>query len=127
MNTYRLRKRHLGIAAMLAGLAMSGTALSNERMSATDKIGKMDTNGDGMLSAEEHAAGAKKMFEKMDANRDGNVTAAEMEAGHKAMKDHKSMQHDKSMQDQPMPAEAPMDNKPVDPADPPQTPMDDGN
>jgi Ca2+-binding EF-hand superfamily protein len=42
----------------------------------------MDTNGDGKISAEEHAAGAKKMFEKMDANKDGKVTAAEMDAAH---------------------------------------------
>jgi Ca2+-binding EF-hand superfamily protein len=42
----------------------------------------MDTNGDGKISAEEHAAGAKAMFDKMDENKDGKVTSAEMEAGH---------------------------------------------
>ena len=41
----------------------------------------MDTNKDGKVSAEEHAAAAKKMFDMMDANRDCKVTAAEMNAG----------------------------------------------
>ena len=35
----------------------------------------MDTDQDGSISATEHAAGAKKMFEKMDADGDGIVTA----------------------------------------------------
>ncbi len=52
---------------------------------ADDKAKMMDTNGDGMVSSAEHAAGAKKMFGAMDANADGNVTAAEMDA-HKAAK-----------------------------------------
>ena len=40
---------------------------------------------DGSISATEHAAGAKKMFEKMDADGDGIVTAEEMDAAHKDM------------------------------------------
>lgn len=52
---------------------------------ADDKAKMMDTDGDGMVSSAEHAAGAKKMFGAMDANADGNVTAAEMDA-HKAAK-----------------------------------------
>lgn len=42
----------------------------------------MDANGDGRLSREEHASGARRMFETMDANKDGKVTAAEMDAAH---------------------------------------------
>ena len=42
----------------------------------------MDANGDGRISAAEHAAGARKMFIAMDANRDGQVSAAEMDAVH---------------------------------------------
>ncbi len=43
---------------------------------------KMDANKDGMVSAAEHAAGARQMFDTMDANKDGRVTAAEMDAAH---------------------------------------------
>jgi len=42
----------------------------------------MDANGDGRVSRDEHAAGAKRMFDAMDANKDGRVTAAEMDAAH---------------------------------------------
>jgi hypothetical protein len=45
----------------------------------------MDTDGDGKLSPEEHAAGAKKMFDMMDADKDGMVNAEEMEAAHEKM------------------------------------------
>jgi hypothetical protein len=45
--------------------------------------GKMDTNGDGMVSAAEHAAGSTAKFHSMDADMDGNVTAAEADAFHK--------------------------------------------
>lgn len=50
----------------------------------------MDSNGDGKISAEEHAAGAKAMFEKMDADHDGTVTAAEMTAAHEKMAGQKA-------------------------------------
>jgi Ca2+-binding EF-hand superfamily protein len=40
----------------------------------------MDDNGDGRVSAREHAAAAKRMFETMDRNDDGKVSAAEMDA-----------------------------------------------
>lgn len=42
----------------------------------------MDTNADGKISPDEHAAGAAKMFETMDADKDGKVTASEMSAAH---------------------------------------------
>jgi Ca2+-binding EF-hand superfamily protein len=42
----------------------------------------MDANGDGRISAAEHAASAKKMFGTMDINKDGKVTASEMDASH---------------------------------------------
>jgi Ca2+-binding EF-hand superfamily protein len=51
-------------------------------MSAAEKIKAIDTNGDGKLTAEEHQAGSKMMFEKMDADHDGFLTKAEMVAGH---------------------------------------------
>jgi Ca2+-binding EF-hand superfamily protein len=49
---------------------------------AADKIKMIDTNGDGALSAEEHAAGSRQMFDKMDADGDGYLTKAEFKAGH---------------------------------------------
>ncbi|MDR0183974.1 hypothetical protein [Lysobacter arvi] len=38
----------------------------------------MDLDGDGVVTAAEHAAGARALFEHMDANRDGRVTREEM-------------------------------------------------
>lgn len=54
-------------------------------MSSAEKIAKLDTNGDGQLSAGEHAAGSEQMFQKMDTDQDGQLTAAEITAGHKSM------------------------------------------
>jgi len=61
---------------------MGGKAGDKMKMSSADKIKKIDTDGDGAISAAEHDAASAQMFEKMDANGDGNVTAAEMKAGH---------------------------------------------
>lgn len=41
---------------------------------------QMDSNGDGAISAEEHAAGAAKHFAAMDSNGDGKVTKDEMKS-----------------------------------------------
>jgi Ca2+-binding EF-hand superfamily protein len=60
-------------------------------MSAAEKIKVIDTNGDGILSTEEHAAGAKGMFGKMDSDSDGFLTKAEFTAGHAKLM-HKSAQ-----------------------------------
>jgi hypothetical protein len=46
-----------------------------------DKMQMMDANKDGVVSASEHAAGARSMFGKMDADGDGRVT-------HKGMPGH---------------------------------------
>lgn len=51
-------------------------------MSAAEKIKAVDTNGDGKLTADEHQAGSKMMFEKMDTDHDGFLTKTEMVAGH---------------------------------------------
>jgi Ca2+-binding EF-hand superfamily protein len=58
---------------------------SKDMMSSADKIRVIDTNGDGALSAEEHEAGSRSMFQKMDSDRDGALTVAEIAAGHAAM------------------------------------------
>jgi Ca2+-binding EF-hand superfamily protein len=54
-------------------------------MSSQDKIKAIDTNKDGSLSAEEHAIGAKTMFEKMDKDKDGFLTAVELQKGRDAL------------------------------------------
>jgi hypothetical protein len=64
---------------------ITGNAAQKSDMSSADKIKAIDTNADGMLSADEHATGSKAMFEKMDADKDGTLTKAEFDAGHAAM------------------------------------------
>ena len=54
-------------------------------MSAAAKIKVVDKDGDGVLPASEHEAGARAMFGKMDANRDGYLSKAEWDAGHAAL------------------------------------------
>ena len=49
------------------------------------KFKMMDTNNDGFVSADEHAAGAKIAFSKMDTDHDGYLTKAELKAGHEKM------------------------------------------
>ena len=66
---------------------------------ASEKIKAIDTDGDGILTAEEHAAGAKKMFATMDANKDGKVTAAEMDAAHEKVTGHKASKGEMSAAD----------------------------
>jgi Ca2+-binding EF-hand superfamily protein len=45
-------------------------------------IKPMDSNNDGMVSAEEHAAATEKDFNTMDANHDGQLSADEMRIGY---------------------------------------------
>lgn len=59
------------------------------RKSSADKIAKMDTNGDGALSASEHANGAQAMFQEWDTDRSGSLSRQEMAKGH-AMKKNRA-------------------------------------
>ena len=62
--------------ALASGLAVCGAALG----AAPSEFDAMDANGDGRISAGEHALAAASMFKAMDADGDGRVTAAEMDA-----------------------------------------------
>jgi Ca2+-binding EF-hand superfamily protein len=53
--------------------------------SAAAKIKMIDTDQDGTISAAEHEAGARKMFDKMDKDHNGKLSAAELQAGHDKM------------------------------------------
>jgi len=75
-----MKQRTLALAAAIALLA--GAAIAQTQPSQSE-FAAMDTNGDGKVSRDEHAAAARKMFATMDANGDGKVTAAEMDAAHK--------------------------------------------
>jgi Ca2+-binding EF-hand superfamily protein len=75
----------LGVAGLAAIFCMGSVREARAHGDVDAEFQKMDTNGDGKISPDEHAAGAKMMFTKMDANNDGKVTAAEMDAAHAKM------------------------------------------
>ena len=64
---------------------VTGKKAKKTDMSATEKIKVIDTDGDGILTADEHAAGSRAMFEKMDTDKDGFLTKDELAAGHAQM------------------------------------------
>jgi hypothetical protein len=72
-------------AEMDAYRAMKKDSSEGRQVSSADRIKQIDTNGDGIMSADEHAANARSMFSRMDTNQDGQLTAAELKAGHKRM------------------------------------------
>jgi Ca2+-binding EF-hand superfamily protein len=65
--------------------SITGRKATKSDMTAADKIKVVDTDRDGVLTAEEHAAGSRAMFEKMDTDKDGFLTKAELAAGHANM------------------------------------------
>ncbi len=69
-------------AEMTAARDKMGAKPMANQMSAADKIKAIDTDGDGVLTAEEHAAGSRSMFDRMDTDRDGFLSKAEFGAGH---------------------------------------------
>ncbi len=64
---------------------VTGRKATKSEMSAADKIKVVDTDGDGVLTAEEHAIGSRAMFEKMDTDKNGFLTKEELAAGHAGM------------------------------------------
>lgn len=91
--------RHVCHLAILCALALSSVVLAGDppkKKAADTHFKAMDTNGDGRLSPDEHAAGAKKMFDTMDANKDGTVTSGEMDAAHEKVTGKKATKADMS-------------------------------
>jgi len=85
MDSFASKIIPVGIASILCGIAMAGGGKD-------DHMKMMDANGDGKVTAAEHADGCKQMFTKMDSNQDGRVTVAEMDAASPMMKHHKDHQ-----------------------------------
>lgn len=75
---------------LLAGSAFAGDA--------GDKFRSMDTDGDGRVTATEHANAAQAMFTEADTNRDGSLSMQEVEAHWKKWSDD-TKSHDKQMHD----------------------------
>lgn len=67
----------VGVEEMDAAEAGLGSARSTDPAA---RIRAADADGDGQLSREEHARGARTMFDQMDADRDGRLTGAEIRA-----------------------------------------------
>lgn len=68
-----------------ADQTVTGRKAAKSHMSAVDKIKMIDKDGDGIISADEHAVGSAEMFTKMDADKDGFLSKAESMAGHASM------------------------------------------
>ena len=94
----------VGFALATSAYAGGGSGQAEMKM--------MDTDQDGSISVTEHAAGAKKMFGKMDADGDGIVTAQEMGAAHKDMPTH-SEQSETVSSRQPEPRTSDASGKPL--------------
>jgi Ca2+-binding EF-hand superfamily protein len=100
------------------GVALATTAAyagddESKRGSGQVELQMMDTDHDGSVSATEHAAGAKKMFEKMDADGDGIVTAQEMGAAHQDMPTARSEHSGTVSSRQPEPGTSDASGKPL--------------
>lgn len=66
---------------VLAGLAASASAFGQ----ANPMFQHMDTNHDGRISLQEHAAAEQATFNRIDANHDGQLTADEMRTARLAL------------------------------------------
>lgn len=78
---------HVGSAAARADGSVSPHEVANVQaaapaeLSAAEKIRLGDRDGDGRLSAAEHAAGATALFARLDADGDGFLNRLECEGG----------------------------------------------
>lgn len=58
---------------------------SGHELSAAEKIKAVDADGDGVLTAAEHAAGSQRMFDTMDTDHDRALSKNELREGHARM------------------------------------------
>ena len=72
------------LAAFLGAMLAAPAVLAQHH----DMHGMMDADGNGAVSAAEHAAAAQAMFDKADANHDGSLDADEMKGAHAGMAKH---------------------------------------
>ena len=86
MSVSSASKLYAVALGVIAGSGFSLPVIAGDGPDCQQKMTRMNVegNGDGQISAAEHAAGADKRFEMMDANKDGKVTAAEIDASHGA-------------------------------------------
>jgi len=66
---------------------MKHDGMKHEGMDHDGMLKMADSNRDGAVTAAEHAAAAKAMFDRMDANHDGRIAGTEFEAVHQGMRD----------------------------------------
>jgi hypothetical protein len=59
----------------------TGNLLGPAELTTAEKIQRLDTNADGVISQTEHATGAAAKFQKLDINNNGELSALEFEAG----------------------------------------------
>lgn len=72
-------------AEMDAVQASYGDKPARTELSSAEKIRVIDQNGDGQLTAAEHAAGSEAMFAKADTDGDGSLSESECKAALKGM------------------------------------------
>ena len=72
-------------AAEMTSARITGKKAKKSDLSAADKIKVIDTDADGILTREEHAAGSHSMFEKVDTDKNGFLTKSELAAGYASM------------------------------------------
>jgi hypothetical protein len=85
--TNRVLSIGLGAAALSAFTCL-GAPVARANMDPDAEFSKMDTDGDGKISADEWAAAHKERFSKMDTNGDGKLSTDELKAG---MEKHEKM------------------------------------
>jgi len=69
---------------ILAGLAVTLFAGGAALAVPGDRFARMDTNGDGAVTAAELQQRAATRFQKLDADRNGSLTQAELQAAHRS-------------------------------------------